>query len=133
MNMSGVKHADALREVLAMVEHSAFLFPEHGDALRWAVGMAERPTLSTFGVQALFKIVDASRNERGVRRLVDGYVVDGTARHLVVDADDFRFPREDTDVRDTYLRVTLPAGGDTAWLVADLISETASGDFHVRG
>jgi hypothetical protein len=88
------------------------------------------PPLSPAIIGTLHLIVQASYKGFKVRRLgEDGHVVAGTARHLVKGPDDFGFPGEDTDVRDTYLRVTLPAGVDVAWLVSDLVKDFLTGTF----
>lgn len=126
----GSVHADALRAVLDVAERNDVTTDDQDAALRWAVSVAERPPLSPVTVGILHLIVQAAQKGYVVRRLgEDGHVMVGTARHLVTGPDDFRFPREDTDVRDTYLRVTLTGGVDVAWLVSDLVEDSMSTAF----
>lgn len=90
------------------------------------------PALSPRTVLALAKIVEAAHGQRRVARLVNGHVVEGTARYLVVGPDDFAFPGEGVDVRATALRVTATSGMEMAWPVSDLVGDVEAGLFIVR-
>jgi hypothetical protein len=53
----------------------------------------------------------------------------GTARHFVVDPDRPYFIGVDTDVRDSYLRITTTGGFETFLKVSDLIPMVHAGTF----
>lgn len=84
--------------------------------------------LTEHTVRALNAILDAVEHGSKVRRLVPDYdaVIEGTARHLVIDPQRYTFRTEDDDLRDCYLRVT--AGFEYCWPVTDLIAQFGTGE-----
>lgn len=93
--------------------------------------LSVRPPLSTVTVATLALIVQAGQKGFGVRRLGDdGHVMAGIARGLVKGPDDLTFPSEDTDVRDTYLWVTMGVT-EVAWPVSELVEGFRLGTFVV--
>ena len=73
---------------------------------------------------ALSTLVEASIHYWHVARLVDGNIIEGTARSIGDDRGNHAGPED--DIRDCYLRVTTTWGFEAFWPVAELIPEVGS-------
>jgi hypothetical protein len=84
--------------------------------------------MNMLDVQSAAEILTAAQSGLKVKRLIDDYVFEGTARSI--GNADGTFGRSDADIRTLYLRVT---GSYTEhyWLVSELITDHQATTFVV--
>lgn len=94
--------------------------------------VTERP-LTSADVLDLATIIAAVQRDRLVRRVIDGQVFAGNARHLVASPTGVCTPGHVDDVRACYLRVTLLGSGvDAFWPVMEVVEALRNGEATFR-
>lgn len=104
------------------------------DAVANRLAMAVSP-LTIPQVRSLGAIEHAVKTGAHVARLMpSGEVIDGVARHIVVDTVTTAFPTSADDVRTCYLRVTGTTGlGEYFWPLTELMPEHHEQTFVIYG
>jgi hypothetical protein len=88
--------------------------------------MSHKP-LSVHDTVLLCEIVHAAQGCNKIARLIDGYVIYGTARAVSDVNGNFLPPT--VDIRDGYLRVTTQGGMEAFWPVSELMAQVATAEF----
>lgn len=86
----------------------------------------EKEDLTPGRLEALYQIVEMSRDGIPVCRIVDGQRMDATARYLCDETGAFWVHK---DVRDMFLRVRLEGGLYDYWPVSDLMDDIVNKTF----
>lgn len=85
--------------------------------------------LTTIDASSLADIVRAAQGNKSVARLIDDVLFTGEARSIGTETG--TLATRNDDVRDLFLRVTLPGAVDAFWRVSDLMAECSSGTFVI--
>jgi hypothetical protein len=83
------------------------------------------PKLTVSDAVSLATVCESAIHGWRVARLVDGNIIEGTARSIGDKCGNFA----DDDIRDEYLRVTTVSGFEAFWPVRELMGEVSSGYF----